>query len=126
LEQSSVGSAVVMELVDGEDLAVRIARAPFPIKDAPPIARQLAEAIEAAHESGIIRRDLKPANIKVRADGIVKVLDFGLAKLGARTGGGHGPGHVLCVADIGLADAVRSGSDAHRRAGNISAPRDRT
>ena len=72
-----------MELVHGEDLAARIARAPIPINDALPIARQIAEALEAAHESGIIHRDLKPANIKVRADGMVKVLDFGLAKLGA-------------------------------------------
>jgi eukaryotic-like serine/threonine-protein kinase len=83
LEQSSIGSALVMELVDGEDLAARIARAPIPVDDALPIARQIAEALEAAHESGIIHRDLKPANIKVRADGVVKVLDFGLAKLGA-------------------------------------------
>jgi Tol biopolymer transport system component len=83
LEQSSAGSALVMELVDGEDLAARIARAPIPMDEALPIARQLAEAIETAHESGIIHRDLKPANIKVRADGIVKVLDFGLAKLAA-------------------------------------------
>src|SRR5262245_23898024 len=83
LEQSSTGSALVMELVDGEDLAARIARAPIPLDEALPIARQLAEAIETAHESGIIHRDLKPANIKVRADGIVKVLDFGLAKLAA-------------------------------------------
>src|SRR5262245_28908340 len=83
LEQSSIGSALVMELVDGEDLAARLARAPIPIDDALPIARQIAEALEAAHESGIIHRDLKPANVKVRADGMVKVLDFGLAKLGA-------------------------------------------
>src|SRR5262249_11344823 len=83
LEQSSLGSALVMEFVDGEDLAARIARAPIPIDDVLPIARQIADAIEAAHESGIIHRDLNPANIKVRADGVVKVLDFGLAKLGA-------------------------------------------
>ena len=73
-------SALVMELVEGEDLAQRIARGPLPIDDAIPIARQIAEALEAAHEAGIIHRDLKPANIKVRADGTVKVLDFGLAK----------------------------------------------
>jgi len=83
LEPSSVGSALVMELVDGEDLAARIARGSIPLDDALPIARQIAEALEAAHESGIIHRDLKPANIKVRADGTVKVLDFGLAKLAA-------------------------------------------
>ncbi len=74
------GAAIVMELVEGEDLAQRIARGPIPLDEALPIARQIAEALEAAHEHGIIHRDLKPANIKVRADGTVKVLDFGLAK----------------------------------------------
>ena len=58
----------------------RIARGPIPLDEALPIARQIAEALEAAHEQGIIHRDLKPANIKVRPDGTVKVLDFGLAK----------------------------------------------
>jgi eukaryotic-like serine/threonine-protein kinase len=72
---------LVMELVDGETLADRIARGPMPLDEAVPAARQIAEALEAAHEQGIIHRDLKPANIKVRADGTVKVLDFGLAKL---------------------------------------------
>ncbi len=72
--------AIVMELVDGEDLARQIARGPMPIDEALPIARQIAEALEAAHEQGIVHRDLKPANIKVRPDGTVKVLDFGLAK----------------------------------------------
>src|SRR5207253_5211720 len=72
--------ALVMELVDGEDLSARIARGPIPLDEVLPIARQLAEALEAAHEQGIIHRDLKPANIKVRVDGTVKVLDFGLAK----------------------------------------------
>jgi len=72
--------ALVMELVEGEDLSQRISRGAIPIDEALPIARQIAEALEAAHEQGIIHRDLKPANIKVRADGTVKVLDFGLAK----------------------------------------------
>ena len=72
--------ALVMELVEGEDLSQRIARGPIPIDEALAIARQIAEALEAAHDHGIIHRDLKPANIKVRADGTVKVLDFGLAK----------------------------------------------
>jgi len=71
---------LVMELVQGEDLSQRIARGAIPLDEALPIARQIAEALEAAHEQGIIHRDLKPANIKVRADGTVKVLDFGLAK----------------------------------------------
>ena len=80
LEESNGVTALVMELVEGEDLAQRIARGAIPLDDALPIARQIAEALEAAHEQGIIHRDLKPANIKVRTDGTVKVLDFGLAK----------------------------------------------
>jgi len=72
--------ALVMELVDGEDLSEIIARGPVPVDDALQMARQIAEALEAAHDLGIIHRDLKPANIKVRQDGAVKVLDFGLAK----------------------------------------------
>jgi eukaryotic-like serine/threonine-protein kinase len=70
-------NALVMELVEGEDLSARIARGPVPLGDALPIARQIADALEAAHELGIIHRDLKPANIKIRPDGTVKVLDFG-------------------------------------------------
>src|SRR5580765_4854300 len=81
LEKSQGTYALVMELVEGEDLSQRIARGPIPVDEALPIATQIAEALEAAHEHGIIHRDLKPANIKVRADGTVKVLDFGLAKL---------------------------------------------
>ena len=76
---------LVMELVEGEDLSARIARGPIPLDEALPIARQIAEALEAAHDAGIIHRDLKPANIKVRPDGSVKVLDFGLAKPGPTT-----------------------------------------
>jgi serine/threonine protein kinase len=72
--------ALVMELVDGDDLSQRIARGAIPIDEALPIAKQIAEALEAAHEQGIVHRDLKPANIKLRPDGTVKVLDFGLAK----------------------------------------------
>ena len=76
----SNASALVLELVEGPTLADRIAGGPLPLDEALPIARQIAEALEAAHEHGIIHRDLKPANIKVRPDGTVKVLDFGLAK----------------------------------------------
>jgi hypothetical protein len=79
-EESNGIRALVMELVDGPTLADRIARGPIPIDETLPIAKQIAEALEAAHERGIIHRDLKPANIKVRPDGTVKVLDFGLAK----------------------------------------------
>jgi serine/threonine protein kinase len=81
LEQMGGVHALVMELVPGDDLSQRIGRGAIPIDEALPIAKQIAEALEAAHERGIIHRDLKPANIKVRADGIVKVLDFGLAKV---------------------------------------------
>jgi serine/threonine protein kinase len=80
LERSDGLQSIVMELVEGATLADRIARGPIPADEALPIARQIAEALEAAHEQGIIHRDLKPANIKVRPDGTVKVLDFGLAK----------------------------------------------
>ena len=80
LEEANGTRALVMELVEGEDLSARIARGPLPIEEALAIARQVAEALEAAHEQGIVHRDLKPANVKVRADGTVKVLDFGLAK----------------------------------------------
>ncbi len=68
-----------MELVEGEDLSQRIARGPIPLDEALPIAKQIADALEAAHEQGIIHRDLKPANTKVRGDGTVKVPDFGVA-----------------------------------------------
>ena len=80
LEESNGVRALVMELVEGDDLSVPIARGPMPLDEALPIARQIAEALEAAHDLGIVHRDLKPANIKVRDDGTVKVLDFGLAK----------------------------------------------
>jgi len=73
-------TALVMELVEGEDLSTIVSRGAIGWPDALPIARQIADALEAAHEQNIIHRDLKPANIKVRTDGVVKVLDFGLAK----------------------------------------------
>ena len=80
IETSADTQALVLELVEGPTLADRIALGPIPVDEALPIARQMADALEAAHEQGIIHRDLKPANIKVKADGTVKVLDFGLAK----------------------------------------------
>jgi serine/threonine-protein kinase len=87
LEEADDIRALVLELVEGPTLADRIARGPIPIDDALPIARQIAEALEAAHEQGIVHRDLKPANIKVRPDGAVKVLDFGLARAFEPEGG---------------------------------------
>src|ERR1700687_5990265 len=87
IEESNGIRALVMELVEGEDLSQRIARGAIPLDEALPIAKQIAEALEAAHEQGIIHRDLKPANIKVTPDGVVKVLDFGLAKAMDPVGG---------------------------------------
>src|SRR5262250_1229597 len=80
LEESGNARCIVMELVDGETLADRVARGPIPAEETLNIAHQIAEALEAAHERSIIHRDLKPANVKVTPDGKVKVLDFGLAK----------------------------------------------
>src|SRR5207342_188553 len=79
-EDASDPPALVLELVEGATLAERLQEGPIPLQEALPIARQIAEALEAAHEQAIIHRDLKPANIKIRPDGTVKVLDFGLAK----------------------------------------------
>ena len=81
LEESNGAQALVLELVDGPTLADRIALGPISLEEALTIARQIAEALEAAHEKGIIHRDLKPANIKIARNGVVKVLDFGLAKV---------------------------------------------
>jgi Tol biopolymer transport system component len=86
LEDAGGSKALVMELVEGPTLADRIADGPMPLDEALPIARQIVEALDAAHDQGIVHRDLKPANIKVRADGTVKVLDFGLAKAMDPTG----------------------------------------
>jgi serine/threonine protein kinase/Tol biopolymer transport system component len=115
IEEQGHTRALVMELVDGEDLAQVVARGPIALADALPIAGQIAQALEAAHEQGIVHRDLKPANVKVRPDGTVKVLDFGLAKAVSPTAphesavansptltaaafaGGYGPGTQLGV-----------------------------
>ncbi|HEX2344785.1 MAG TPA: protein kinase [Vicinamibacterales bacterium] len=85
-EDSGETHALVLELVEGDTLADRITRGLIPLNEALPIARQIGEALEAAHEQGIIHRDLKPSNIKITPDGAVKVLDFGLAKLTGAAG----------------------------------------
>jgi len=81
IEASSGSNALVLELVEGDTLANVLAHGPLPIEEALRIARQVAQALEAAHERGIVHRDLKPGNIKLTRNGDVKVLDFGLAKL---------------------------------------------
>lgn len=80
VEQIGELRLLVLELVEGETLAERIAQGPIPIHEALDIAKNICEALEAAHEKGVVHQDLKPANIKIRPDGAVKVLDFGLAK----------------------------------------------
>jgi serine/threonine protein kinase len=80
LEESAGKLALVLELVEGESLDDRLRRGALPIDDALPIAKQMAEGLEAAHEKGIMHRDLKPGNVKLTKDGEVKILDFGLAK----------------------------------------------
>ena len=81
IEESQDVRALVMELVRGESLSARIRRGPILLAEALPIANQVADALEAAHEQGIVHRDVKPDNVMIRPDGYVKVLDFGLAKL---------------------------------------------
>jgi eukaryotic-like serine/threonine-protein kinase len=111
LERAEGTTGLVMELVEGPTLADRIASGAIPISDALAIARQIADALEAAHDLGIVHRDLKPANIKVRPDGTVKVLDFGLAKAGASgLSDRHG---------IGIADSPTITSPAMTAAGMI-------
>src|SRR4029079_6803567 len=85
-QQAEQRHFLVMEFVAGETLADRLRRGPVPLDEALQMARQIAEALEAAHQRGIIHRDLKPANIKIDADGKIKVLDFVLAKILADTG----------------------------------------
>src|SRR5215471_4812186 len=80
LEEADEARFLVLELVEGETLAERIQRAPIPVEEALVIAKHICEALEAAHEKGVVHRDLKPGNVKITPEGKVKVLDFGLAK----------------------------------------------
>ena len=104
-EEADGAGGLIMELIEGETLAERIARGPVPVADALPIAAQIAEALEAAHERGIVHRDLKPANITITSKGVVKVLDFGLAKAITIDVGGHNLSQVPTLS----VDATREG-----------------
>ena len=112
LEESDGVKALVLELVEGPTLADRIAQGPIPVDEALPIAKQIAEALEAAHEAGVIHRDLKPANIKVREDGTVKVLDFGLAKALAGDAGSN-PSESPTMTAAATAGGVVMGTAAY-------------
>src|SRR5215471_2567301 len=98
---------LVMELVEGPTLAERIRQGPVPLEEGLVIAKQIAEAIEAAHEKGIVHRDLKPGNIKLRPDGTVKVLDFGLAKVAETSDAAPPPEHSPTLT---LEAATRAGT----------------
>src|SRR2546425_1382674 len=109
LEESNGTRALVLELVEGATLAERIADGAIPLAEALLLARQIADALQAAHEQGIIHRDLKPANIKVRPDGTVKVLDFGLAKLAESASAASGPGLALSQSPTITTPALMTG-----------------
>ena len=104
---------LVLELVEGATLAERLASGPLPIQEALTVARQIAEALEAAHEKGIIHRDLKPANIKITPDGTVKVLDFGLAKVFAREGSGNDSSQTPAITIKETREGVIAGTAAY-------------
>ena len=114
LEQSNGTSYLVMELVSGETLAERVKReGAVPIEEALTIAKQIAEALEAAHEKGIIHRDLKPANVKVTPEGKVKVLDFGLAKAFAGDGASEDPSNSPTLSRAATMQGVILGTAAY-------------
>jgi serine/threonine protein kinase len=114
LEESEGARLLVLELVDGETLAERLAAGPLPADEALGLCRQIAEALEAAHEKGIVHRDLKPANVKVTPAGKVKVLDFGLAKaFGAEGAGARDVSHSPTVTSGGTKGGVILGTAAY-------------
>jgi serine/threonine protein kinase/Tol biopolymer transport system component len=105
--------ALILELVEGETLADRLQRDPVPVAEALTMSRQIADALEAAHEKGIVHRDLKPANIKVTPDGVVKVLDFGLAKAAAGDGSTHDLSQSPTVTVGGTREGIILGTAAY-------------
>jgi len=107
LEDSGGVRALVMELVEGLTLADRIGAGALPLDDALSIARQIAEALEAAHEKGITHRDLKPANVKITPEGVVKVLDFGLSKTAEQRAASSDPANSPTVT-ISMTQVERS------------------
>ena len=109
VEEADGVRGLVLELVEGATLAERLALRPLPIQEALTVARQIADAIEAAHEKGVIHRDLKPANIKITPDGIVKVLDFGLAKVFAEEGSGNDASLAQPITIEGTIERTREG-----------------
>ena len=102
LEQTGNTHALVLELVEGEDLSERLKRGALPVEEALDVCKQIAEALEAAHEKGIIHRDLKPGNVKLTAEGKVKVLDFGLAKTASTESASVSPDSPTITADYTL------------------------
>jgi Tol biopolymer transport system component len=113
LEEAEGVRGLVLELVEGATLAERLAAGPLPIHEALPVARQIADALEAAHEKGIIHRDLKPANVKITSEGIVKVLDFGLAKMFATDDSGNDGPPTAAIAADQTREGVIAGTTAY-------------
>jgi serine/threonine protein kinase len=112
IEESNGVRALVLELVEGPTLADRVAKGPIPLDETLAIARQIADALDAAHERGIVHRDLKPANIKITPGGIVKVLDFGLAKV-QRADGSAVPTLAPTISVDGTSDGIVLGTAAY-------------
>ena len=112
-EEAGGISALVLELVEGQTLAERVGVGPIAVNDALALARQIAEALEAAHEKGIIHRDLKPANIKITPHGVVKVLDFGLAKAFIGDGSGAGLSRLPTVTAAGTREGLILGTPGY-------------
>jgi Tol biopolymer transport system component len=113
LEEAGGVHALVMELVEGEDLSRRLTRGAIPLPEAVGIARQIADALDAAHEKGIVHRDLKPANVMMTADGVVKVLDFGLAKPMIGDSDAETLSHSPTTIDVGTREGVLLGTAAY-------------